>query len=169
MLQLHLTDQQFYCLIRCVLYYRYDCVCRYWWRRTLWQSTMPPAMTMLVPRVMKTVGLQCLCIYTQAGMIIGNIIERMYYIVVLKLRTICHAPYLWKLARSCKHLRLLCPPDPWNLPGTALLSGFQSSLRALKSTEYKQYWVIGLLFGIKDLKTFEIAVKFTSITSMSDM
>ena len=31
-----------------------------------------------------------------------------------------------KLARSCKQYCLLCPSDPWNLPGTALLGGFQS-------------------------------------------
>ena len=47
-------------------------------------------------------------------------------ILVLKIRTICYAPDLWKLARSCKQLCLLCLPDLWNLPRTALLSGFQS-------------------------------------------
>ena len=46
---------------------------------------------------------------------------------VLKISTICHVRDLWKLALSCKQLWLSCPPDPWNLPGTALLSGFQSS------------------------------------------
>ena len=30
--------------------------------------------------------------------------------VVLKIRTICHAWDLWKLAQSCKQLHLLCPP-----------------------------------------------------------
>ena len=49
--------------------------------------------------------------------------------------TICHAWDLWKLSQSCKQLHLLCPPDLWNLPGTALLSGFQSSWEALKSIE----------------------------------
>ena len=52
-----------------------------------------------------------------------------------EIRTICHAWDLWKLSRSCKQLCLLSPPDLWNLPGTALLSGFQSSQGALKSTE----------------------------------
>ena len=47
-----------------------------------------------------------------------------------------HAQDVWKMAWSCKQLHLLCPPNPWNLPGTALLSGFQSSHGALKSTEY---------------------------------
>ena len=46
---------------------------------------------------------------------------------VLKIRTIFYVWDLWKLARSCKQLYLLCLPDPLNLPGTALLSGFQSS------------------------------------------
>ena len=32
-------------------------------------------------------------------------------------------------------LRLLYPPDPWNLPGTAVFSGFQSPRGALKCTE----------------------------------
>ena len=54
---------------------------------------------------------------------------------VLTIGTICHAQDLWKLARCCKQLYLLYLPDPWNLPGTALLSGFQSSQGALKSTE----------------------------------
>ena len=54
---------------------------------------------------------------------------------VLQIRTICHAWNLWKLVQSCKKLHLLCLPDPWNLSGTALLSGFQSSWGALKSTE----------------------------------
>ena len=43
---------------------------------------------------------------------------------VLKIRTICHARDLWKLARSCKELRLPCPPDPYNLLRIALLNGF---------------------------------------------
>ena len=53
--------------------------------------------------------------------------------VVLEIRAICHdARDLLKLARSWKQLCLLCPPDLWNLPGIALLSG---SRGALKSTE----------------------------------
>ena len=57
-------------------------------------------------------------------------------ITMLKNRTIFHARALWNLARSCKQLRLRCLPltDPWNLPGSALLSGFQTSCGALKST-----------------------------------
>ena len=54
---------------------------------------------------------------------------------VLTIRTICHAGNLWKLARSCKQLQLLCLEKPCNIPGTALLSGFQSSQGALKSTK----------------------------------
>ena len=53
---------------------------------------------------------------------------------VLKIKTICHVWDLWKLARFYKELLLLCPPDPSNLPGTALLSGFQSSRGALSKT-----------------------------------
>ena len=52
------------------------------------------------------------------------------YTVVLKMRTMCHAWDLWKLARSHKQLCLLCRPDPRNLSGTALLRGFQLSWRA---------------------------------------
>ena len=45
---------------------------------------------------------------------------------LLKIRTICHARDLWNSARSCKQLRFLCPPEPLNFSGTALLGGFQS-------------------------------------------
>ena len=38
------------------------------------------------------------------------------------------------LVQSCKQLCLLCPPDHWDLPGTALLNGFQSSQGAFKIT-----------------------------------
>ena len=58
-----------------------------------------------------------------------------YFKVVLKIRTMCHGRDLRKLTWSCKQLHLLCPPDPWNLPGTALLSGCQNSQGALKPTE----------------------------------
>ena len=34
------------------------------------------------------------------------------YNEVLKIRSIWHTRDLWKLARSCKHVRLLCPLDP---------------------------------------------------------
>ena len=50
-------------------------------------------------------------------------------------RTIGHAQDLWNVACSCKQLRLLCPSDPWNLPETALLSGFKNFWGTLKSTE----------------------------------
>ena len=49
------------------------------------------------------------------------------HIPVLKIRGICHAWDPWKLALSYKQFCLLCPIAPQNLPGTALLSGFQSS------------------------------------------
>ena len=65
---------------------------------------------------------------------------------VLKISNICQARDLWNLARSCKHFRLLCTSEPWNLPCTALFSGFQSSRGALKS--------------IEDLQTSEMTVKF---------
>ena len=39
--------------------------------------------------------------------------------ILLKIRTTCHARDLQNLARSS-----LCPPDPWNLSGTASLRGF---------------------------------------------
>ena len=59
-----------------------------------------------------------------------------WYLAMLTIRTICHARDLWKFARSCRQLCLLCPPYPWNLPGgIALLSGFRSSQADLKSTE----------------------------------
>ena len=46
---------------------------------------------------------------------------------MLIIKAIRHARDLWRLAWSCEQLRLLCPPYLWNLPGTALRSGFQSS------------------------------------------
>ena len=46
-------------------------------------------------------------------------------------RTMGHARNLWKFTRSCKQLRLLCQPDPWNLPNTALLSAFPLSKTVL--------------------------------------
>ena len=54
---------------------------------------------------------------------------------VLKIRTVCHARDLWKLAQSYKETYLLCLPDSWNLPRIVLLSGFQNSRGALKLTE----------------------------------
>ena len=63
------------------------------------------------------------------GAITNNIIA------MLTIRIIYHARDLWKLARSYKQLHFLCPPNPCNLPGTVLLSWFQSSHGALKSTE----------------------------------
>ena len=55
------------------------------------------------------------------------------YRIAISLKTESrHARDLWRLAWSCKQLRLPCPPDPWNLPGTALLN----HPGALKSTEY---------------------------------
>ena len=57
-----------------------------------------------------------------------NILHRVTLNRVLRVRTIVHARNLWKLARSCKQLRLLCPPDPWNRPGTALLNEFPGNL-----------------------------------------
>ena len=57
-----------------------------------------------------------------------------YLSVKSKDNLLCLKPWnLWKFAQPFKQLHLLCPPDPWNLPGTALLSG------ALKSTE-KDCW-----------------------------
>ena len=68
-----------------------------------------------------------------------RVIDASQHISVLKIRTNCHAWDLWKLAWSCKELHLLGLPDTWNFSGTALLSGFQSSQGALKSTEYSTY------------------------------
>ena len=56
------------------------------------------------------------------------------YNVVLKISIIGHARDLWKLTRSCKQLRLLCPPNPVKFT-SYFFRGFQSSLEALKSTE----------------------------------
>ena len=55
---------------------------------------------------------------------------------VFEFRIICYARYLWKLVPFCLPLRILCPPDPWNLPGAALLCGFRSLRGALKYTKY---------------------------------
>ena len=46
---------------------------------------------------------------------------------VLKVWAICHARDLWKLTRSPKQLRLLCPPGLWNLLSIALPCRYQSS------------------------------------------
>ena len=70
---------------------------------------------------------------------------------VVKIRTICHAQDLWKLTWSCKQLHVLCLPDSWNLPGTALLSWFQSSWGSFEIHWVSQYLVNVLLFGIKGL------------------
>ena len=75
-------------------------------------------------------GVQQPCI-TRAGFTIFG--SNALSIAVSKTRTICHAEGLWKLAWSYKQLCLPCPPDPWNLPSTALLSWFQRG--ALKSFE----------------------------------
>ena len=50
-------------------------------------------------------------------------------------RTICITQDLCKSAWPCNNLRLLWLPDVWNLPGSVLLRGFQTSLRDLKSTK----------------------------------
>ena len=60
---------------------------------------------------------------------------QLFFLAVLKFSTICNVRDLWKYVSSCKRLRLLYPPHPWNLPGTALLRGFQNSQGILKSTE----------------------------------
>ena len=43
-----------------------------------------------------------------------------------------------KQMKTVSVLRLLCPPDPWYLQGTALLNGFQSSKL---SGSFKIHWV----------------------------
>ena len=57
----------------------------------------------------------------------GVLLSIEFDIAELKYREIFYTRDLWKLAGSCKQLRLLCLPDPWNLSGTALLSGIESS------------------------------------------
>ena len=66
---------------------------------------------------------------------LNNQLKKTLPVKLLKIRTICHAQDLWQLAWSSKQLHLLCPPNLYNVPGTALLSEFQSSHGALKSTE----------------------------------
>ena len=68
---------------------------------------------------------------------------------MLEIRTVCHAQDLWQLGHSCKQLCL----------GAALLSGFQSSQGALKSTELDSYLVNALLFGINIWKTQKYLVR----------
>ena len=55
---------------------------------------------------------------------------------VLKISAIRHARNLRKLARSYKELRLMCPPDPQNLPGTALFSGNPPSKTVLSKCSF---------------------------------
>ena len=50
-------------------------------------------------------------------------ISSLQHTTMSKIRTIFRTWDLWKWSRSCKQLCLLCPPDPWNIPG----SRFQSS------------------------------------------
>ena len=64
--------------------------------------------------------------------------------------TICHSRDLWKLARFCKELRLLCSPDTWNLPGTVLLGGFQSSCESFEIRWTRQCLLNVVLFGIME-------------------
>ena len=65
------------------------------------------------------------------------ILETRRYNAVSKIKIISHAKGLWpvKVAWSCRQLCLLCPPDLWHLPGTAPLSGLQSSWGVPKSAE----------------------------------
>ena len=64
---------------------------------------------------------------------------------MFKIRANWHAQDLWKLARCCEKLHLLCPPDTLNLPGTALLIEFQSSAELwnpLRKTVLHKYSMI---------------------------
>ena len=72
---------------------------------------------------------------------------QMAEIPVFKIRTIGYARDLWKLARSCKQLHLLCPSDPWNLPGTALLGRLGFEIHRVR-----QDLVYVVSFGVKDLR-----------------
>ena len=56
----------------------------------------------------------------------SNVVSNNSIPTVLKIRTICHVPDLWKIARSCKKLHSLYPPDPLNLPGAALIGRFRA-------------------------------------------
>ena len=88
---------------------------------------------------MKSQYLYCV-VFILIGQQLRNILPlhccSQYHIPVLKIRTICNARDLWKFASPCKQLHLLCLPNPWNLPGAAILSGFQSPQGALKSMEW---------------------------------
>ena len=91
------------------------------------------------------------------------ILETLRYLItsVLKSRTICRAWDLWKLAWSWSW-SLLCLPDPWNLSGTASLSGFQSSQRSFEIHWVRQYLVNVVSFRIKDLQTYEMTLMLKS-------
>ena len=54
---------------------------------------------------------------------------------VEKLKAISDARDMWKFVQFCKHMRLLCPQNVWNLQGTALLRGFQTLCGILEFTE----------------------------------
>ena len=61
----------------------------------------------------------------------------------LKIRTIFHAQDLWKLARSCKQLRMLCPPNPWHLLGIYCITQWISKLpESFEIHMVRQYSVI---------------------------
>ena len=57
--------------------------------------------------------------------IITTILLPKRYVITAMLK-LCKTRNLRQLPRSCKQWRLKCPSDPGNLPGTTLLSGFQS-------------------------------------------
>ena len=62
-----------------------------------------------------------------------------------------HAEDLWKLVQSCKQLCLLCPPAPWNLPSTTLLSGFRSSQGAEMTIKLKSNLYVGPVNSFPDI------------------
>ena len=58
------------------------------------------------------------------------IIRKLSQFKILKIKAICHAETCENGTRSW----LLCPLNPWNLPGTASLIGFRRSRGALSET-----------------------------------
>ena len=79
----------------------------------------------------------------------------MYIIKVLRIRITWYARDLWKLARSCKHVCLLCLSVTWNLPGTALPSS-QELWNAMRKTVLNTCSFV----WNKDPYTSEITVNF---------
>ena len=82
-------------------------------------------------------------------------------ISVLKIRSTCHSRDLWKLARSCKQLCLLCPPHVIFIR-PCLTLWISKHPGSYEIHWVRQYLINVFLFQIEDLLTSEMTVKLES-------